>query len=222
MILYVVSHPLNLLLLLGCAWVVQSPSLSLEPWDSIYGKEGSRMDKDPTHFTKGGVIKPTILSALKAVAFRGLCMSSSLLFFAALALLVYLKRTFPANDDDIWAPPRPTPSRHSPPPPPFSAFFFSIFGVLLSFHVFKLGSSALSLKQRHCTVRCSGFGKLRLISDLWSSLVRHAVTGATLESRPIHFWPFVPSPLLLAQRTEPTKSFSQALPGMANLFRLSA
>ena len=55
------------------------------------------MDKDPTHFTKGGVIKPTILSALKAVAFRGLCMSSSLLFFAALALLVYLKRTFPAT-----------------------------------------------------------------------------------------------------------------------------
>ena len=107
----------------------------------------------------------------------------------------FLLGTCTANDDDIWAPPRPTPSRHSPPPPPSSAFFFSIFGVLLSFHVFKLGSSALSLKQRHCTVQCSGFGKLRLISDLWSSLVRHAVTGATLESRPIHFWPFVPSPL---------------------------
>ena len=36
------------------------------------------MDKDPTHFTKGGVIKPTILPALKAVAFRGPCMSRAL------------------------------------------------------------------------------------------------------------------------------------------------
>ena len=36
---------------------------------------------------------------MKALAFRGLCMSLALL------VLAYLKRAFPANDYDHWAPP---------------------------------------------------------------------------------------------------------------------
>ena len=44
-----------------------------------------------------------------------LCMSLTRSFSSALSvLLVYLKRAFPAEDGDIWAPPSPTTSRHSP------------------------------------------------------------------------------------------------------------